>query len=350
MLGMFTNSALSEEDTALFLDYLKTMVRVNLPLDVGLRRLAKEATSRRIRELAAQLESNVARGSTLVESLRRSQARLPPLVIALLEAGERSGNLAEMLEYTSRHCRASIRLANSFRQALLYPKLVIGLIIFGVIPVAMFAAASTSQITRDIENVPTLTRVVTWLSLTVVGHPFVILGLGALVALALFHPVGPLRRFTAWLQLRLPYVGDLYRATLTASLARGVGLLVRSGVPLQEAVAKLNLDPENPIVTQALADLAERLGEGQSFSAQIARIPLFPDSFSWLVSLGETGENLDEVLIELSDFYEEDARHRGEMAARVMEPAFLLLLALVVGPVVLAVFAPIVQMVASMDF
>ena len=350
MLGMFTTAALSEEDTALFLDYLKTMVRVNLPIDVGLRRLAKEAASRRIRTLSAQLEQDVSRGSTIVEALRRSQARLPPLVIALLEAGERSGNLAEMLEYTSRHCRASMRLTNSFRQALLYPKLVIGLTVLGVIPVSLFAAANTTSITRDIEGVPLLTRVVSSIALTVVGHPILVGLLATALAVALFHPVGPLRRFTAWLQLKIPYVGDLYRATLTASLARGVGLLLRSGVPLQEAIAKLNLDPDNPIVTQTLDELAARLREGSGLSEQLRRFPIFPDSFAWLVSLGETGENLDEVLIELSDFYEEEARHLGEMAARVMEPAFLLMLALVVGPVVLSVFAPIVQMVANMDF
>ncbi len=350
MLGMFTNPALSEEDTALFLDYLRTMVRVNLPIDVGLRRLAKEAGSRRIRALAAQLEIHVSRGSTIVEALRKTQARLPPLVIALLEAGERAGNLGEMLEYTSRHCRASIRLGNSFRQALLYPKLVIGLTVLGIIPVCMFAAARTSTMTRDIEATPMLTRGVSWLALNLVGHPLTILLLGTLVAVALLHPVGPLRRLTAWIQLELPYVGDLYRATLTASMARGLGLLLRSGVPLQEAVSKLNLDPDNPIVTRTLDELAASLREGSRFSEQLARHKVFPDSFSWLVSLGETGENLDDVLIELSDFYEEEARHRSEMAARVMEPAFLLMLALVVGPVVLSVFAPIVQMVANMDF
>lgn len=349
MLNMFTNAALSEEDTALFLDYLRTMVRVNLPIDAGLRRLAKESGSRRIRALAAQLEVHVTRGSSIVEALRQVKSGLPPLVLALLEAGERSGNLAEMLEYTSRHCRAAIRLGNSFRQALLYPKLVIGLTVLGIIPVSLFAAASTSTISRTVDNSPAITSWITWLALTITGHPVVILVLGALLAVALFHPVGPLRKLTSWIQLRLPYVGELYRATLTASMARGLGLLIRSGVPLGEAVGKLNLDPQNPYVTETLAELTQRLRDGSRFSDQLARYKIFPESFSWLVSLGETGENLDEVLLELSDFYEEEARHRGEMAARVMEPAFLLMLALVVGPVVLSVFAPIVQMVANAD-
>lgn len=349
MLNLFTNAALSEEDTALFLDYLRTMVRVNLALDAGLRRLAKESGSRRIRALAAQLEVHVTRGSTIVEALREVKSGLPPLVLALLEAGERSGNLAEMLEYTSRHCRAAIRLGNSFRQALLYPKLVIGLTVLGIIPVSLFAAASTSTIARNVDNSPALTNWITWLAITLTGHPIMILLLGALVAVALFHPVGPLRKLTAWIQLRLPYVGDLYRSTLTASMARGLGLLIRSGVPLGEAVGKLNLDPANPYVTDTLAELTQRLRDGSRFSDQLARYEIFPESFSWLVSLGETGENLDEVLLELSDFYEEEARHRGEMAARVMEPAFLLMLALVVGPVVLSVFAPIVQMVANAE-
>lgn len=349
MLNMFTNAALSEEDTALFLDYLRTMVRVNLALDSGLRRLAKEAGSRRIRTLAALLEVHVSRGSTIVEALRQSKARIPPLVLALLEAGERSGNLAEMLEYTSRHCRAAIRLGNSFRQALLYPKLVMGLTVLLIVPVSLFAAASTSTIARSVENVPALTGWITWMAVSLTSHPVVILTVGALVALALFHPVGPLRRLTAWIQLELPYVGDLYRATLTAAMARGLGLLLRSGVPLGEAVGKLNLDPDNPYVTSTLAELTRRLRDGSRFSEQLARYKIFPESFAWLVGLGETGENLDEVLLELSDFYEEEARHRAEMAARVMEPAFLLMLAMVVGPVVLSVFAPIVQMVANAE-
>ena len=349
MLNLFANAALSEEDTALFLDYLRTMVRVNLPIDAGLRRLAKEAGSRRIRALAAQLEVHVTRGSTIVEAFKQANSGLPPLVLALLEAGERSGNLAEMLEYTSRHCRAAMRLGNSFRQALLYPKLVIGLTILGIVPVSLFAAASTSTISGRVDNTPALTGWITWIALTLTSHPIVILVFGGLLALALFHPVGPLRKLTAWIQLKLPYVGDLYRATLTASMARGLGLLIRSGVPLGEAVGKLNLDPSNPYVSATLAELTQRLRDGSRFSDQLARYPIFPESFSWLVSLGETGENLDEVLLELSDFYEEEARHRGEMAARVMEPAFLLMLALVVGPVVLSVFAPIVQMVANAD-
>ena len=350
MLNMFTNPTLSEEETALFLDYLRTMVRVNLPIDIGLRRLAKEAGSRRIRSLAAQLEVHVTRGSTIVEALRQSKARVPPLVLALLEAGERSGNLAEMLEYTSRHCRAAIRLGNSFRQALLYPKLVIGMTVLGVIPLSIFAAARTSTMVRPGDSTPALTSWVTWVALSIISHPFAILILGTLLAVALFHPVGPLRRLTARIQLELPYVGDLYRATLTASMARGLGLLIRSGVPLGEAVGKLNLDPGNPIVTSTLEEIAKTLRDGSKFSEQLVRYKVFPESFSWLVSLGETGENLDEVLLELSDFYEEEARHRGEMAARVMEPAFLLMLALVVGPVVLSVFAPIVQMVANADY
>lgn len=342
-------AALSQEETALFLDYLRTMVRVNLPIDTGLKRLAAEATSRRIRALADELQAPVSEGATLVAALRKVPTRIAPLVLALLEAGERSGNLAQMLEHVSRHCRAGVRLGNAFRQALLYPKLVMALVLLGIVPISMFAAARTATIARDVEAPPVLTKWVVWVALGVVNHPLTILALGALIALALFHPVGPLRRLVGWIQLELPYVGELYRATLTASLARGTGLLLRSGVPLQEAVGKLNLDPDNPIVTRTLDDLTARLKDGSRFSEQLQKHALFPDSFAWLVSLGESGENLDEVLLELADFYEEEARHRGEMAARVMEPAFLLLLALIVGPIVLAVFAPIVQLVATMD-
>lgn len=343
------DSALSAEETALFLDYLRTMVRVNMPLDAGLRRLSQEATTRRIRMLAAQLETHVTQGATIVEALRRCNLRVSPLVLALLEAGERTGNLTEMLEFTSRHCRATLRLSNAFQQALLYPKLVMAIILLGIVPVSLLAASRASGITPDLDRPPALTNFVSWIAFGVANHPLVILGIGVTIALALFHPIGPMRRLVGWIQLNLPYVGDLYRATLTASLARGTGLLLRSGVPLQEAVGKLNLDPDNPIVVDTLAGLARSLRDGSPFSEQLRRHPLFPDSFSWLVSLGESGENLDEVLLELADFYEEEARHRGEMAARVMEPAFLLILALVVGPVVLSVFAPIVQLVANMD-
>lgn len=343
------SSQLTPEEISLFLDYLKTVVRVNLPLDEGLERLAKESGSRRIRSLARDLSVHVQAGSTLVEALRKVPQKIPSLVLALLEAGERSGNMVPMLDYTSRHYRTTLRLTNSFRQALIYPKLVLSFIMLAIIPVSLFAAERASAIYREFEHPPRLTRFFMALSTSFVDHPVAILLFVFFLALMILKPIGPFRKLASWLKIKGPYVGDVYRATLTASFARALGLLLQSGIPLESAVDKLSLDPDNHIVCRSLADLSSRLKDGSRFSEHVGRYPIFPDSFSWLVSLGERGENLDVVLLELASYYEEEARHGGEMAARVVEPASLLVLALIVGPVVLSVFAPMVQLVANIE-
>jgi type IV pilus assembly protein PilC len=340
---------LTPEETTLFLDYLKTMVRVNLPLDAGLDRLAKEADSRRLRRLAKELSTHVSAGASLVDSLRLSSARVSPLVIALLEAGERAGNLPEMVDYAARHFRSALRLTNSFRQALIYPKLVLAFIVLAIIPVSLFAAERASVIYRDLESPPRLTRYFLAISSSFVSHPWIVVAIGLVVGVTFLRPMGPMRRLVSWLQVHAPYVGDVYRTTLTASLSRALALLLKSGVPLEAGVEKLALDPDNEIVCRSVDDLARRLKDGSRLSEHLGRYPIFPESCARLVSRGERGENHHDRLLELSDYYEEEAHHKAEMAARIVEPASLLLLALVVGPVVLSVFAPMVQMVANIE-
>jgi type IV pilus assembly protein PilC len=151
------------------------------------------------------------------------------------------------------------------------------------------------------------------------------------------------------IKLSVPFFGNLTRMGLLARFARTLGTLMESGVPILHAlnIAKETLN--NEIVARAVKDMHKHIKEGSNLSAPIEAHRIFPPLFSGLVEVGEETGQLPAMLLKVADLYEDEVDHTVMALSSIIEPVLIVVLALVVGTIVIALFLPMVSIIGNLS-
>ena len=338
----------------LLAQHLATLLEAGVSLLEGLRVVQGETRSRPMRKLLERVGAKVSAGTTLAGALEAQGGAFDPLFISLVRVGESSGTLEENLAYLAEELEKRMSLLTKVRSALTYPGVVVGLtgvlgmvLVFFVLPriVPLFSALNVALplSTRLLLAVAGFTR--DWGLLT--------LGLAAagMAAVRLLTWWSPLRRHWHRLVLRLPAVGRISRSLNLANACRTLGTLLKSGVPLLDALDITADTLRNVAYREAFAALREQASTGTSLAAGMAhpsRRRIFPPLTLSLVRVGESSGKLDESLLYLNRFYEREVDSLLKDLTVILEPALLVLIGLVVAFVAGAIITPIYQISGSL--
>ena len=338
---------LSASDLALITRQLATLVQAALPIEEALRAAAAQTRTPKIKSMLLAVRARVLEGHSLAASLKEYPAAFPELYRATVAAGEHAGHLGLVLDQLADYTEQRQQSRQKIQLALLYPLIlmvaaltIVGFLLGYVVPDVVKVFVNTGQ------SLPTLTRGLIAVSALVKHWGWLILLLlaGGLVLLRLW--LRPPTRRQRWhaLQLRLPLFGRLLRATQTARFASTLAILVRSGVPLVEALAIGAEVVSNLIIRSDVANATQRVREGGSLSRALEASRQFPPMMLHMIASGERSGELDQMLSRTARNQENDLAATIGLLVGLFEPFMLVFMGAVVLVIVLAILLPILSL------
>lgn len=318
-----------------------------LPLSQALDVLATQAPDRRSAAMLRDVGARVRAGAPLHIALAAARAPLPPIALAMAEAGESSGALADMLRQAGGYMERTDRLRRGIETALVYPAIItatgamsLGFVVFGVLPrfATMFAQAGVA--------LPVPTRIVVglgdvatqwgWLAVPAA------LAAGAFLHRELRDPHG--RRRLHRVLLRVPYLSGLIRLADAARFCRAVGTLEKAGIPLYRCAEMATPTLANAAIAGTVAALPVRLREGESLASWLAGSAVFPPLVDRMAGLGEETGRLGEMLERAAEILDRDFQRKVERLQAALVPGLTIMLGGVVAGIVASIMLALLRM------
>lgn len=339
--------AVRRRDVIVFFVQMSLLLRAGITLPNALARLAEDFEDTVLGEVVGGLAEQVSIGVALHAAMETYPRVFSRQVVAMVQAGEVSGQMPEVFKSLSDYYEWFDGLMAEVRQALIYPIIVIFAATGLVILLFTFVVPRFVALLTDLSlQVPTITRVVMSISDVLVGGwPWL---LGAAIAapialkLALRDP-GFGRAFDRKM-MDLPVFGSLVTMFGLSRFANNLGMLYRSGVPLLKGLEICQKLVGNRAIEFALEDVRRGVLEGTPMSKSLARHDVFPSTLVTMIATGESSGNLDEALSGVAQYYNAIIPRRIKVVFAIFNPAVMLTLIGVVGTVALAVVLPILQL------
>lgn len=330
---------------ATFTHQLASMLEAGVPLDKSLALLAELDDDAPYAEVIGDVLNGVRGGRPLADCLERS-GEFPPIYVNTVRAGEAGGALDECLKRLGAYLEETERLKDEIRSALVYPLL---LSTFGggaVVFMLVFVVPRFAMVFEDLGGAAPLPAVALIAAGNLLSSWFWVLPLASVFAwfgLKKFLGRAEGRLRLDRLKLSLPVIGPILRKAAAARFSRALGTLLKSGVPITEALGLSIRSTGNLAVENDLAPVLEGVMKGRGVAAPVAATGSFPRLASHMLAVGEETGKLDEMLLKLAADYEHDIRTAVKRALAALEPSIVLVMALVVGAIVvsmlLAVFS-----------
>ena len=333
-------------ELALITRQLASLSQSGLPLEEALLAVGQQNDQPRTKSILLGVRSKVLEGHSLADGLAEFPHAFPELYRATVAAGEQSGHLDVVLERLADYTEARQELRQRVRNALIYP---IALVVMAVLIVGFMLATVVPKIVTVFENstaeLPGLTAA------TIAASDFVrnqwlllIIGIAAFAygLWWILQQEGPRRRYHAML-LRMPIAGRLTQGVNTARFTRTFSILAGSGVPILEA---LNISAEvieNLPMRDAVTEASHRVREGASISKSLAASKLFPPMMIHLISSGEAGGKLEEMLARAASGQEREVDGLIATLLGILQPLLIILMGGIVLTIVLAILLPIFE-------
>lgn len=345
--GFTLRRGLSARDLALVTRQLATLISAALPIEEALRAAAAQSRQPRLQSMLLAVRAKVLEGHSLAKALATYPAAFPELYRATVAAGEHAGHLGPVLEQLADYTEQRQQSRQKIQMALLYPVIlmlaslgIVGFLLGYVVPDVVRVFIDSGQ------TLPALTRGLIFLSDLVKDW-------GALaIVLAVLGVIGfrralrneDLRRRWHAFLLRVPLVGGLIAATETARFASTLAILVRSGVPLVEALAIGAEVVSNLIIRSDVANATQRVREGGSLSRALGASRQFPPMMLHMIASGERSGELDQMLSRTARNQENDLAATIGLLVGLFEPFMLVFMGAVVLVIVLAILLPILSL------
>jgi len=338
---------ISAAHLALLTRQLATLVRAGMPLEEALRALEEQVEGRRLQSTVAGVRASITEGNTLTEALGRFPATFPELYRVMVEAGEASGRLDEVLDRLADYTEDRQALRQKMTAAMIYPVLVT-LVAAGVVTALLIYVVP--EVVRVFEQtgqqLPLLTRILIACSDFLRDYVLWLLGVGFAVAglwAWLLRRPG-VRERKDRLLLNLPFVGRLVRTVNSARLARTLAILTDSGVPLLDALRIGARVIRNLPLRQAVQEAALSVREGGRLGYALGQTGHFPPMLIHMLSSGEESGELEKMLERAAVQQERELNTTVTAATSLLEPLLILVMGGVVLVIVLAILMPIFEM------
>ncbi|MBI3331270.1 MAG: type II secretion system F family protein [Candidatus Omnitrophica bacterium] len=326
---------------------LATLVKAGMPLLRALRTVSDQLDPGPLREVFTAVASDVEAGVKFSESLSAHPAWFPTFYVNMVRAGEVGGLLDEILKRLAELLEKQARLRERVKSALMYPAFVM-VVAVGILIVLMAFVVPTflGMFTELGSALPLPTRILITACNLVRGAWWVVLlalaGLWALLRMALNTPQG--RRLVDQTLLRAPGIGSLVERLLVSRFARTLGTLIASGVPILSALETVRATVMNVIIDEALQDVERSLKVGESLARPMELSGVFPPLVTRMVALGEETGQLDRMLMQVADSYDEEVEVQLAGLTQLLEPLLIVFVGGVVGFIVIAMFLPLMSL------
>lgn len=335
---------------ALFCRQFAIMLGTGLSLVKSLELLETQTDDAGFAKILKEIRLDVASGVGFTKALEKHRQVFPHVFIHLVEAGEVSGALPEVLERLAIYYEREDELRKKISEALMYPAIItsvslvmVVVLLFVVLPMLVSNFAGFGVET------PAITLAVLDARDWVVEHWYIVLATFiALGFLYRFYTSTKQGRFVRdSVRLALPVVGELQKMVIFSRFCRTLALLLNSGIAMIPTLHILERLMDNVVVKKAIQGASHGVERGEGISPSLGQHKVFPTMLVQMVAVGEETGNLETVLVQLADYYDREVNFAVASFTKLLEPAIMLVLALVVLFILISVYLPMMQMVTS---
>jgi len=341
---------LKAKHLALFCRQFAIMLSTGITLVKTLELLAEQAFDASFARILREVRLDVASGTAFTRALQKHRSVFPHVFIHLVEAGEVSGALPEVLDRLAIYYEREDELRKKIGEALLYPAIITAvsflmvlILLFVVLPMLVKNFAGFGVET------PALTLKVLNARDWVLEFWYVIIGafLFVYAAFRFYINTDGGRYVKDAITLALPAVGEISKMVIFSRFCRTLSLLLTSGIAMIPTLQILERLIDNEVVKRAIQGATVGVERGQGISAPLTEHKVFPTMLVQMVSVGEETGNLETVLIQLADYYDREVNFAVANFTKLLEPVIMLILAVVVLFILISVYLPMMEMVTA---
>jgi len=339
-------------DIVIFTRQFATMINAGLPLVQSLDILAKQTENPALAEVTRQVVYDVESGHTLADAFSKHPKAFTDLYVNMVAAGEAGGILDTILLRLATFLEKNDALMRKVKGAMVSPGVIftvaavaVAVLLIFVIPTfqAMFASVNL--------ELPLPTRIVIGASQLLINYWWVIL---AVIGLAIFG----IRRYYATddgrkridqMLLNAPVLGDMLRKSAVSRFTRTLGTLISSGVSILDGLEITAKTAGNRVIHDAVMASRQSIAGGETIAAPLEKSKVFPPMVISMIAVGEQTGGLDEMLSKIADFYDDEVDVAVSALLSLMEPIMIVVLGVIVGGMVVAMYLPIFDMVNAVQ-
>lgn len=350
------NLSVKSKTLMVFTRQLATLIDSGLPLLRGLTVLSRQEPVPNMKRTITTLADSVQTGSTFSESLSQFPKIFNKLYINMVKAGELGGVLEVVLNRLAEYQEKAQKLKNKIVAAMVYPIIVMVIAVLIMVFLMLVIVPKFEKIFDDMipggrSKLPALTQFVIGISRSMGDYIWYIL-----IAIALLFIFWKIFSSTPGgkvaidkVKLKLPLFGDVQRKSAISRFARTLGTLVTSGVPILQALNITRETAGNLVVSGAITKVHDAVKEGESMVAPLESSGVFPPMVISMVDVGEETGQLPEMLLKIADVYEDEVDNSVSALTSMLEPLMIVMLAVVVGVIVMALFLPLISVIQNLN-
>lgn len=335
-------------ELAIFLRQFATIVESGIPLIAALKLLSEEMEHSKMKATLINLRKNVEQGMYLADALEKEKHVFPEILIKMVATGEQIGVLAYVLNEMSEYFIRERKFKRELLSIISYPAIILVMtIVVGLFIVTNILPKFVNLFAKMRLEPPLLTKILLATGTFIVEYWYLLILLFNLLVLALnwYYRQDQGRYRIDSLLLKLPIVGTLIKKIEITRFTKSLSLLSKSGLPIIQSLDTLSGIAYNSVLAKTIREAKRDIQGGMSLTATLKDNPFFSEIVIKMIKTGEETGRLEEMLLRISELYEEELREKLDGIMSILEPALMLLLGLIIIFIIFSTMMPMYQMI-----
>lgn len=335
------------KDLCLFSRQLSTLVGAGVPIVQGLAILETQCENPVFKEVLMAVRADIESGLSISDALKKHPDAFPELYTAMVKAGELGGILDTILERLTAYLESSEALKAKVKGAMMYPAIVLSICAAVTVFLMVFVIPTFQKIFESFgAKLPFITQCLIDVSNLMKTYFIVILAapVAGYKGFVKFYATKAGQRWVDAKVLTLPVFGIMLKKVAVAKFTRTLGTLVKSGVPIMQALETVAATAGNVIIGEAVNATRESIREGGRLSDPLKKSGIFPNMVTSMISVGEETGSLDIMLSKIADFYDQEVDTAVKALTSMIEPIVIVVMGVIIGTIVVAMFMPMFGM------
>lgn len=338
-------------DLSVFCRQFSSIIKAGVNVINALSMMSEQTENKKLKAAIKNVQSNVEKGETLSSAMRSEGDIFPSLLISMVAAGEASGSLETAIERMAIQFEKDAKISGMVKKAMIYPIILIVVMIGVVIAMMMFVIPNFMDMFEGLDaEMPFMTVMVINMSNFILDKWWllILIVVGIVFAYKSYYKTDAGRHVIDKIKIKIPVFGVLTVKTACARFSRIMSTLLSAGMPMISAIEIAAGTMDNVLFRDALQKVRSGVALGMGFSQQIGVTRLFPAMLVHMVGIGEETGNIEDMLTNVANYYDEEVELATQSVTALMEPMIIIVMAVVVGALVLAIYQPMITLYSTL--
>ena len=341
-----------DKDLAVFCKQFVAVLNAGVTVIAALEMMSEQMDNKTLQRGLREAQSYVQKGGSLADAFKINPKIFPTILVNMVQAGEMSGNLEVAFERLTTHFENNNKLKSKIKGAMTYPCVILIVVIAVVVVLLVGVIPQFEEMFNDLgSELPWATQMlVNFSNFLQEKWYIVVLVIAAIVGAAIaFGKTDAGSLLYSKIAIKAPIFGNLTVKSAAATFSRTLSTLLASGIPLIDAIEQVAKMNNNRIIREGLLDAKVQVAKGVPLSKPIRDMELFPTMLPQMIKIGEETGNIEEMVDKVADYYEMEVNDATDALTAMMEPLIIVIMGVVVGGIVLAIYSPMLSMYDAVD-